>query len=242
MPQEHSTFYPRVFGTVTAAVLGVVMFWILKPFAGSLLWAGLLACLLFPLNVRLRAKLGRRPSLAALLLTAAAVIVVVVPTVVVGVLLTSQVSGLLDQMQAGAAQRRIGGAGDVSAIIDGLARRAAPAHQDLVNAGGALLEAQRRGCQPETPGPECLFVHQAQSGVAIRGQPALPQPAGERVVRAHVLDVQHLEAVSLGRADGLPQMDQLSAGEDVAAQEEAGRIVPDAFGPRDRLVQEEPVR
>ncbi len=123
MDQQQSTFYPRVFGTVAAAVLAVAMFWILKPFVGSLLWAALVAFLLFPLNRRLRAGLRGRKTLAALLLTLAAVIVVVVPTVVFGVLFTSQASALLGQLQASAAERQIQGAGDLSAVVDGLARR-----------------------------------------------------------------------------------------------------------------------
>jgi predicted PurR-regulated permease PerM len=54
MAQPSSAFYPRVFASVTALALGIAVFWILQPFVGALLWAGLLAFLLFPLNQRLR--------------------------------------------------------------------------------------------------------------------------------------------------------------------------------------------
>lgn len=120
---QQSTFYPRVFATVTAAVLGVLVFWILRPFAGSLLWAALLAFLLFPLNLRLRGWLGGRSALAALLLTLAAVLVVVVPTVVFGVLFATQASALLGQLQASAAQHQIQGPGDLANLVDAVARR-----------------------------------------------------------------------------------------------------------------------
>jgi hypothetical protein len=48
--QPDSRFYPRVFGLVTAGVLGLALFRILEPFRDSILWALLLAFLLFPVN------------------------------------------------------------------------------------------------------------------------------------------------------------------------------------------------
>lgn len=146
MDRRQSTFYPRVFGTVTAAALGVAMFWLLRPFIGALLWAGLVAFLLFPLNVRLRSWLRGRPSPAALVLTLMAVLLVVVPTVVFGALFASQASVLLGQMQAvGPAQQADGLAG----LIDEISRRITrvvplpfeQVHEQIVAAGQQFAQS-----------------------------------------------------------------------------------------------------
>ena len=123
MTQAQSAFYPRVFATVTAAALGLAVFWMLRPFAVALLWAGLLAFLLFPLNRRLRGRLGGRKSVAALLLTFAVVLMVVVPTILLGVMFATQASALAGQLQSGAAQHQIPGPGNLSDLVDGLAQR-----------------------------------------------------------------------------------------------------------------------
>jgi predicted PurR-regulated permease PerM len=123
MTQPQSAFYPRVFATVTAAVLGLAVFGILRPFAGALLWAALLAFLLFPLNVRLRRSLGGRNSAAALLLTLAAILMVVVPTILLGVMFATQAVALAGQLQAAAAQHPMQGPGGLSDLMDTLAQR-----------------------------------------------------------------------------------------------------------------------
>ncbi len=120
MTQEQSTFYRRAFGTATAAALGLALFWILEPFAGALLWAGLLALLLFPLNERLCRALRGRRSLAATLLTVGTVIMIVVPTLVLGALFATQAAGLARAAQASAAQHQIQSPGDVANLLDDL--------------------------------------------------------------------------------------------------------------------------
>jgi len=52
-----STFYPRVFALVVAAVLGYALLLIFEPFVGAMSWAAFLAFLLFPLNERMRHRL-----------------------------------------------------------------------------------------------------------------------------------------------------------------------------------------
>jgi predicted PurR-regulated permease PerM len=120
MTQPQSAFYQRVFATATAVVLGVAVFWILEPFAGALLWAALLAFLLLPVNVRLRAMLRGRRSIAALLLTFAVVLMVVVPAVVLGVMFATQALQLAGQLQASAAQHQIQSPGDLAGLADRL--------------------------------------------------------------------------------------------------------------------------
>jgi predicted PurR-regulated permease PerM len=107
MPPTRSSFYPRVFASVTTVVLGLAILRIMEPFLGPLLWAALLAFLVFPVNLRLRVAFRGRPSLAALLLTLASILTLVVPTIVLGVMFGRQASDLVGQLQTSAAQHQI---------------------------------------------------------------------------------------------------------------------------------------
>jgi predicted PurR-regulated permease PerM len=110
-----STFYPRVFGLVTALVLGVAVFLIIRPFVGPILWAALLALMLFPINRKLRAML-RGSTLAAFALTFASVLVLVVPATVLGIVFGRQAADLVGQLQTSAAELQIQGPNDVLQI------------------------------------------------------------------------------------------------------------------------------
>jgi predicted PurR-regulated permease PerM len=116
MSGSQGQLYPRVFALVTVALLGIVIFEILRPFLGALLWAGLLAFLVFPINQALRRALRDRRGAAASLLTLAVILLIVVPAVLVGVLFVAQASDLFGRLQVIAAQYRIGKASDVFRI------------------------------------------------------------------------------------------------------------------------------
>ncbi len=118
-----SSFYPRVFATATAAVLGFAVLRILEPFVGPLLWAALLAFLLFPLNRRLTAVLRGRRGAAAALLTVASVLMVAVPAVLLGMLFGSQATHLVHRLQVEAAQRQAQDPGAFTRLVDALAQR-----------------------------------------------------------------------------------------------------------------------
>ncbi len=107
MSQPPSTFYPRVFGLVTALVLGGAVLLIIKPFVGPILWAGLLALMLFPVNQKLRAAFRGRNAAAALALTLAAIVVLVVPAVFLGIAFGRQASDLVGRAQTSAAEHQI---------------------------------------------------------------------------------------------------------------------------------------
>ena len=77
MPVE-STFYPRIFALVVAALLGYALLLIFRPFFAAMSWAAFLAFLLHPLNLRLRRRL-RGKSGAAGLLTILTPIVILLP-------------------------------------------------------------------------------------------------------------------------------------------------------------------
>lgn len=97
-----SSFYPRIFAMVVAAVLGYALFLIFAPFALSMTWAAILAFLLFPLNLRLRRRLRGR-SAAAGVLTALTPIILLLPLSAVSIDFFAQISTLLQKMQKSAA-------------------------------------------------------------------------------------------------------------------------------------------
>jgi predicted PurR-regulated permease PerM len=113
MPRATSSFYPRVFASVTAVILGIAVLRILEPFLGPLLWAGLLAFLVFPANLWLRGAFRGHGTPAALLLTVGAILVLVVPAVFLTVIFGTQASQLVGQLQASAVEHQIQRPSDV---------------------------------------------------------------------------------------------------------------------------------
>jgi len=107
MTQSESEFYRRVFGLVTAALLGVAVFRILQPFIGPILWSVLLAFLLFPLNQALRRAFRGRRTPAATLLTLGVILVLIGPASALAVAFTRQASDLFVRLQAFAGQYRM---------------------------------------------------------------------------------------------------------------------------------------
>jgi predicted PurR-regulated permease PerM len=98
-----STFYPRVFALVVAAVLGYALILIFSPFLRSIAWAGFLAFLLFPVNLRLRNRFKGRAA-AAGLLTVLAPVTILLPLSALSVEFVAQVSALLHRLQQPASQ------------------------------------------------------------------------------------------------------------------------------------------
>ncbi|MDB6082460.1 MAG: permease [Gammaproteobacteria bacterium] len=98
-----STFYPRVFALIVAAVLGYALMLIFRPFLGSMAWAAFLAFLLFPLNVRWRRYL-RGNAIAAGVLTVLAPVTILLPLSALSIEFVTQISGLLQKLQKAAAQ------------------------------------------------------------------------------------------------------------------------------------------
>lgn len=92
-------FYRRGFFVLTAAGLGLAVWQVLAPFWGALAWSIVLAILLAPLQARLLALLGPRPSLAAALLTLLTPVVVFLPIVILGANFVEQGRTLLFDLQ-----------------------------------------------------------------------------------------------------------------------------------------------
>ncbi|MGH8175998.1 MAG: AI-2E family transporter [Steroidobacter sp.] len=93
-------FYARSFALVTTLVLGYALLKIVQPFLGPLLWALFLAFLLFPLHVRLTARLKQRPQISALLLTILTLVVVLGPLTALSAAFAAQVGDLLQYAQS----------------------------------------------------------------------------------------------------------------------------------------------
>jgi predicted PurR-regulated permease PerM len=98
-----SSFYPRIFALVVAAVLGYTLVLIFAPFAPSMTWAAFLAFLLYPLNLRLRRRFRSRAA-AAGVLTILAPIVILLPLSALSIDFVAQISTLLQRLQKSAAQ------------------------------------------------------------------------------------------------------------------------------------------
>lgn len=98
MTQSAETFYARVFALFVAALLGFALLRIVQPFVGPILWAALLAFLLFPAYERLRRRLGKRQGLAPLLMTLAVTLGIVVPVAILVVTFAGQATDLIDRL------------------------------------------------------------------------------------------------------------------------------------------------
>jgi predicted PurR-regulated permease PerM len=98
-----SSFYPRVFALVVAAILGYALILIFAPFALPMAWAAFLAFLLYPVNVRLRRRF-RGKEMAAGLLTALAPLVILLPLSALSIDFVSQISTLLQKLQKSASE------------------------------------------------------------------------------------------------------------------------------------------
>lgn len=116
MASQERAFYSRVFSLVTLSLLGLAVFWMLRPFLAPVLWAGLLAMLLFPANQTLRRGLGGRKGGAALLLTFAVILIIVFPAVLLVSLFVAQASDLAVRLQAMAKEYQIARPSDVLAL------------------------------------------------------------------------------------------------------------------------------
>ncbi len=90
-----SAFYRRSFLIATVLIMGYLLLETLRPIAGPLGWAVVLAFLLTPVQERLTRRLKGRASLAAGILTGLTPFCVIAPLAVVGVEFARQVSAMI---------------------------------------------------------------------------------------------------------------------------------------------------
>lgn len=93
-------FYARSFALATTIVLGYALLKIVQPFLGPLVWSIFIAFLLYPLHVRLTAKLHQRSNLSAFLLTLLTLIVILGPLTALSAGFVAQVGDLLQYAQS----------------------------------------------------------------------------------------------------------------------------------------------
>ena len=109
-------FYPKVFALVTAGLLAYTLVRMALPFAGPILWALLIASLLYPLNDALGRALGGRRGPAALLLTLAGVLLIMVPAALIAVAFATQAGELVASIQHVAERHHVSQVSDLFRI------------------------------------------------------------------------------------------------------------------------------
>jgi len=92
-------FYSRVFAVSVAAILAYVLYAILTPFTGPLLWAIFIAFLLHPLHVKITARFGNRENVSAGLLTVLTLIMLIGPITALSAAFAAQAGDLIDWIQ-----------------------------------------------------------------------------------------------------------------------------------------------
>jgi predicted PurR-regulated permease PerM len=91
--------YPMIFALVTAGLLGYALVLMALPFAGTIVWALLLAFLLHPLNEALSRALRGRRGLAALSLTLGGLVLILLPGALIAMAFATQAGDLVTRIQ-----------------------------------------------------------------------------------------------------------------------------------------------
>ena len=91
-------FSSRVFALAAVALLGYLLYRVFEPFFGPILWATLIAFLLFPLNLRVRRAVRGKLGLSATLLTAIVGLGFVLPAVGIAAAFGSQAVDLVQRL------------------------------------------------------------------------------------------------------------------------------------------------
>jgi predicted PurR-regulated permease PerM len=111
--ENESTFGARVFRLAVAAALAYLSFRILVPFLSDIVWASLLAFLLFPVTRRVRRLTRERRGLAAGLMTVAVTVGVIGPAIALAVAFVRQGADLVQKLSQIASRYQIGGFEDI---------------------------------------------------------------------------------------------------------------------------------
>src|SRR5256885_1564346 len=83
------------------AALVIFCFQIFHPFLDLMLWSLILAITLYPLQGRLKRKLGNRDARAATLIVLVAIGIVIVPIYLLGISLTASVQSAVEMVKGG---------------------------------------------------------------------------------------------------------------------------------------------
>ena len=99
MNRSDGGVYPMIFALVTASLLGYALVLMALPFAGTIVWALLLAFLLHPLNEALSRALRGRRGLAALSLTLGGLVLILLPGALIAMAFATQAGDLVTRIQ-----------------------------------------------------------------------------------------------------------------------------------------------
>ena len=91
------TFYARTFALITIALIGYLLYEILRPFFAPIAWACFIAFLLNPAHSRLQRRM--RPSVSAGLLTFVTLVVLLGPLAALGGAFATQTAELMKYIQ-----------------------------------------------------------------------------------------------------------------------------------------------
>jgi predicted PurR-regulated permease PerM len=148
--EPRDRFYARTFALLTVLVLGLVLFRIVQPFLGPLLWALFVAFLLHPVHRRLTRQLRGRNQLSALLLTILTFIVVVGPLTALSAAFAAQLGDLLQYAQntvSDPTKTNVFNLTNVPLISDALAWLDSTFDINLAQVRGWIAEASREMLQ-----------------------------------------------------------------------------------------------
>ena len=106
-------FATRVVALAAFAVLAYVLYLIFRPFIGAIVWALLIAYLLFPAAVRLRGRCKGRKGLAAAILTVTVIVAFGLPAAVLAATFAGQAVELVQKLSRLAAEYQIQAPGDL---------------------------------------------------------------------------------------------------------------------------------
>ncbi len=86
---------------IMLAITALALAWILLPFGGAIMWAAIIALLFQPVHVKLTARLGGRPTPAALVTLVLVCVIVILPFVLLTMSLAREAMGLYQRLQSG---------------------------------------------------------------------------------------------------------------------------------------------
>ncbi len=98
-PRNGDYFYSRVFALTATAFLGVVLYHIIEPFLGPLMWALFIGFLLHPVHVRFIGRFNGRANLSAALLTVGTFILLIGPLAAMSAAFVAQAADLVQWVQ-----------------------------------------------------------------------------------------------------------------------------------------------
>jgi predicted PurR-regulated permease PerM len=94
--EQNRGLIDRWIGTAAVAALAIACLLILRPFVSAMLWAAVLCFTTWPLFIRLKARVGGRPTMAASLATLALSAIIIVPVAILVSRISNNVAEIIE--------------------------------------------------------------------------------------------------------------------------------------------------